>query len=92
MVSRLRIADMPVRASSVPRPYLSSTNGFQALTGYMQASTPEQVFDNICRADYALPDSLSYEAQDLIAGLLQTVRAVLMDDRITPIHSVLESP
>ncbi|KAI0745665.1 kinase-like domain-containing protein [Earliella scabrosa] len=51
------------------------------------ASNPEDVFDNICSARYALPDSASYEAKDLISGLLQKNP----HDR-TPIHRLLSHP
>lgn len=39
-----------------------------------QGNTVEDTFRRVRRADYSLPESLSYEAKDLIRGLLQIVR------------------
>lgn len=39
-----------------------------------QAPTPEHIFSNIIRGTYILPDTVSYEARDLVSGLLQKVR------------------
>ena len=43
-------------------------------TAYYKAPTQEEVFENICCARYTLPEGVSYEVQDLIAGMLQKVR------------------
>ncbi|KAI1794204.1 kinase-like domain-containing protein [Ganoderma leucocontextum] len=51
------------------------------------APTTEEVFENICCARYTLPDGVSYEAQDLIAGMLQKEP----EDR-TPPHRILSHP
>ncbi|TFK91592.1 kinase-like protein, partial [Polyporus arcularius HHB13444] len=51
------------------------------------APTPDKVFDNICSARYTLPETVSYEAQDLLCGLLQKNSL----DR-TPLHRVLPHP
>ncbi|KAI0686866.1 kinase-like domain-containing protein, partial [Cerioporus squamosus] len=51
------------------------------------ATTPDKVFDNICSARYNLPDTVSYEVQDLISGLLQKNSL----DR-TPLHRILSHP
>ncbi|RPD78071.1 kinase-like protein, partial [Lentinus tigrinus ALCF2SS1-7] len=51
------------------------------------APTPDKVFDNICSARYTLPDTVSYELQDLISGLLQKNPS----DR-TPLHRLLSHP
>ena len=40
----------------------------------MQAPETEQIYTNIVRGAYLLPDNSSYEVRDLISGLLQTVR------------------
>jgi serine/threonine protein kinase len=39
-----------------------------------QGNTVEDTFRRVRCADYSLPESLSYEAKDLIRGLLQIVR------------------
>ncbi|KAM5531276.1 hypothetical protein V8D89_015077 [Ganoderma adspersum] len=51
------------------------------------APTPEEVFENICCARYSLPDGISYEVQDLVAGMLQKEP----EDR-TPLHRILSHP
>ncbi|KAI0743619.1 kinase-like domain-containing protein [Daedaleopsis nitida] len=51
------------------------------------APTPDEIFDNICRARYVIPDTVSYEAQDLITGLLQKNAS-----ERTPLHRILSHP
>lgn len=50
-----------------------------------KGSTPEEVFKNICCARYTLPDGISYEVQDLVAGMLQKVRQSVNTFPVGPI-------